>query len=201
MQIGQKKYNHLKILFIGKTRERIFNFFKKNNISYFHYNEFDEFITNYKSYNFLISYGCNKIFDRKVISYFKNSIINCHQSYLPWNRGADPNLWSFVDGTTKGVTIHKIEEKIDQGDILLRKKIKIDPQTHTFETSYELLLKHLDKLLINNFDYLIENKLKAIKQPNFGTFNFKDDKKKFKFDDKQLWKINIKEFLKKIKNV
>ena len=25
---------------------------------------------------------------------------------------ADPNLWSFVDDTPKGVTIHKIEEKL-----------------------------------------------------------------------------------------
>ena len=110
--------------------------------------------------------------------YFKNSIINCHQSYLPWNRGADPNLWSFVDDTPKGVTIHKIEEKIDQGDILLRKKIKINPDYHTFETSYELLLRHLDYLLIDNFDDLVNNKIKPLKQPNFGTFNFKDDKKK-----------------------
>ena len=130
--------------------------------------------------------------------YFKNSIINCHQSYLPWNRGADPNLWSFVDDTPKGVTIHKIEEKIDQGDILLRKKIKINPDYHTFETSYELLLRHLDYLLIDNFDDLVNNKIKPLKQPNFGTFNFKDDKKKFKLNYSKLWKIKIKYFLEKI---
>ena len=198
MQIGPKKYNHLKILFIGKTRKKIFKFFNENKINYYHQDNFNKFNKNYKKYNFLISYGCNKIFDRKIILYFKNSIINCHQSYLPWNRGADPNLWSFVDDTPKGVTIHKIEEKIDQGDILLRKKIKINPDYHTFETSYELLLRHLDYLLIDNFDDLVNNKIKPLKQPNFGTFNFKDDKKKFKLNYSKLWKIKIKYFLEKI---
>ena len=103
-----------------------------------------------------------------------------------------------MDDTPKGVTIHKIEEKIDQGDILLRKKIKINPDYHTFETSYELLLRHLDYLLIDNFDDLVNNKIKPLKQPNFGTFNFKDDKKKFKLNYSKLWKIKIKYFLEKI---
>ena len=131
MQIGQKKYNHLKILFIGKTRERIFKFFKKNNISYFHYNEFDEFITNYKSYNFLISYGCNKIFDRKVISYFKNSIINCHQSYLPWNRGAEQKESQYT----------KLKKKLIKGIFCFGKKLKL---IHKL-----ILLKHLMNYYLN----------------------------------------------------
>ncbi len=29
----------------------------------------------------------------------KKSIINLHISYLPWNKGAYPNVWSFIDET------------------------------------------------------------------------------------------------------
>ena len=48
--------------------------------------------------------------------------INLHISYLPWNRGADPNLWSAV-GMPKGVTIHYINDGFDTGDILFQKAI------------------------------------------------------------------------------
>ena len=42
-------------------------------------------------------------------------------SYLPWNRGADPNFWSILEDTPKGVTIHIMDESIDTGDILYQK--------------------------------------------------------------------------------
>ena len=36
-----------------------------------------------------------------------------HISYLPFNRGAHPNYWSFKDNSPKGVTIHFIDNGID----------------------------------------------------------------------------------------
>ena len=47
-------------------------------------------------------------------------------SYLPYNRGAHPNFWSFVNNTVKGVTIHEIDQGIDTGKIILQKSIKFD---------------------------------------------------------------------------
>jgi methionyl-tRNA formyltransferase len=46
-------------------------------------------------------------------------------SYLPFNRGAHPNFWSFIEKTQAGVSIHKINKGIDTGNIILRKKINI----------------------------------------------------------------------------
>ena len=51
----------------------------------------------------------------------KNSI-NLHLSYLPFNRGKNPNVWSIIESTPCGATIHKIDEKIDTGKIYVRKK-------------------------------------------------------------------------------
>ena len=38
-------------------------------------------------------------------------------SYLPFNRGKNPNVWSIIESTPCGATIHKIDEKIDTGKI------------------------------------------------------------------------------------
>ena len=50
-------------------------------------------------------------------------MINLHISYLPYNKGAHPNFWSWVKNTPKGVSIHLISEKIDAGDIIFQKKL------------------------------------------------------------------------------
>ena len=53
-------------------------------------------------------------------------IINLHISYLPYNKGAHPNFWSFADNTPSGVTIHEVNENLDSGNIIFQKKIEFD---------------------------------------------------------------------------
>ena len=62
-----------------------------------------------------------------------------HISLLPWNRGYHPNIWSFLEDTPKGVTIHYINEGIDTGDIIVQKEIVIDEDKETLKSSYEIL--------------------------------------------------------------
>ena len=47
-----------------------------------------------RGYSFLISYGYRHILRNDILSLFPDKAINLHISYLPWNRGADPNFWS-----------------------------------------------------------------------------------------------------------
>ncbi len=42
--------------------------------------------------------------------------------YLPFNRGAHPNFWSFMEKTPSGVTMHEINSGIDKGKIIVQKK-------------------------------------------------------------------------------
>ena len=51
--------------------------------------------------------------------------INFHPGFLPYNRGMNPNVWPFIDGSPAGVTLHYITEKIDGGDIIAQKRIPI----------------------------------------------------------------------------
>jgi len=70
---------------------------------------------------------------------------------LPWNRGANPNFWSFVEKTPKGVTIHKIDEGLDTGPIILQKEIEIDDRKNTFRSSYEVLHSIIQELFRKNY--------------------------------------------------
>lgn len=54
--------------------------------------------------------------------------INVHASLLPKYRGGAPINWAIIEGEKQtGVTIMKIEEKLDRGGIILQKKIDILP--------------------------------------------------------------------------
>ena len=75
-------------------------------------------------YDLIISFGYCKIINRSILDRIKCPIINLHISYLPFNRGAHPNFWSFFDNTPSGVTIHLIDEGIDTGPIIYQKIVK-----------------------------------------------------------------------------
>jgi methionyl-tRNA formyltransferase len=51
--------------------------------------------------------------------------MNLHPGFLPYNRGAHPNVWSIVEKTPAGVTLHYVDEGIDTGDIVQQKAVPI----------------------------------------------------------------------------
>jgi methionyl-tRNA formyltransferase len=58
--------------------------------------------------------------------------INLHASLLPNYRGAAPINWALINGEKyTGVTTFFIDDKIDTGDILLQKRIKINKSDNT----------------------------------------------------------------------
>ncbi len=61
----------------------------------------------------------------EVISLFPSGILNLHPAYLPYNRGAFPNVWSIIDGTPAGVTFHYVDEGVDTGDIVARRDVPV----------------------------------------------------------------------------
>jgi len=63
-----------------------------------------------------ISYGFGLKFTRKVIDYFPYGILNIHTGDLPNYRSRHPISWAMINGESQiGITIHKIDEKIDCG--------------------------------------------------------------------------------------
>ena len=57
----------------------------------------------------------------KILNITKRGWLNFHPSFLPFNRGRNPNFWCLVDETISGVSLHFIDEDIDTGDIVAQK--------------------------------------------------------------------------------
>lgn len=70
---------------------------------------------------------------------FPNGILNLHTSYLPWNRGAYPNVWSILDGSPAGVTLHRVDAGWDTGPIIAQRRVPVEPWD-TAGTLYEKLI-------------------------------------------------------------
>tara|TARA_B100001250_G_C19816984_1_gene799081 strand:- start:5482 stop:6390 length:909 start_codon:yes stop_codon:yes gene_type:complete len=105
-----------------------------------------------------------KILPKSLLGLPKLGCINIHPSLLPSYRGPVPTAWAIQNGETNfGITIHYMDEGIDTGDILVQEKYPINDN----ETGYELYTKAMKlgaKLLEDNFENIINKKLKPIKQ-------------------------------------
>jgi methionyl-tRNA formyltransferase len=53
--------------------------------------------------------------------------VNVHPAWLPFNRGAYPNVWSILDGTPAGVTVHWMDENIDTGPVIAQRRVVVEP--------------------------------------------------------------------------
>lgn len=152
---------------------------------------------------FIISYNYRFIIREEVLNRFSsNNAINLHISYLPWNKGTDPNVWSFLENTPKGVTIHLLDKGIDTGDILLQKKIDINEELETLASSYKMLHKEIKRLFKNNWMKLKNNKIAPKPQSFEGTFHYKNDFEKISYIlGNECWDLPIIELKKRFKKI
>ncbi len=127
---------------------------------------------------FLISYGYRYIIKNEVLKIFGRKAINLHISYLPWNRGADPNLWSFLESTPKGVTIHRLDEGVDTGPILSQKEVQ-HCADDTLRTSYNRLIQNMETLFKETWQKIRAGQITEIRQEGAGSFHTSKDKEKF----------------------
>lgn len=111
------------------------------------------------------------ILKQAVLDLLANGCINLHPSYLPYNRGAFPNVWSIVEGTPAGATLHYIDRGIDTGDILARVPVKVEP----FDTGASLYAKLEDaslELFKKTWPEIRSANVERIpQQPNQGTMH------------------------------
>lgn len=105
----------------------------------------------------------------------KGNIVNIHNSYLPFNRGSDPNLWSLVEDSPRGVSLYYIDEKLDRGFIIEQVLLdKPDYDTETLKTTYNELDDAAFKMFkraFRNYKYW-----KDMKKTVIGTGSYHSDK-------------------------
>lgn len=145
----------------------------------------------------IISYNYNYIIGREIIDYMKGKIINLHISYLPWNRGSSPNIWSFIENTPKGVTIHQIDEGLDTGKILFQKECWFEPEKETFASTYRQLNETVFELFKENWNRIRNGEYELHEQKGQGSYHTMKDLQKLKQSIEFEWSDNIAKFLRK----
>ena len=91
-----------------------------------------------QNFDLTVSYTYRYILTQDILVALKNNVVNIHNSYLPWNRGADPNIWSIIDDTPRGVTLHYMDSSLDKGYIIAQRLVGKETG-ETLRSSYEKL--------------------------------------------------------------
>lgn len=151
---------------------------------------------------FIVSYNYRHIISKDVLDILDGCAVNLHISLLPWNRGSYPNVWSFLDDTPKGVTIHLIDEGVDTGKILLQKEVFFDENIETLISSYKNLHDTIQSLFKENWHNIKYGTLEPITQSCGGSMHTKEDFSKISFIlGGEGWNIPIRQLKKRYKDV
>ncbi len=110
----------------------------------------------------VVAYG--QIIPKKFLNIARFGFINIHPSLLPKWRGAAPIQRAIMNRDKKiGVSIMKIEEKLDSGPILASREFNLDINENHGEVEKKLSLEGAD-LLINCLSSIENGSLKFISQ-------------------------------------
>lgn len=99
----------------------------------------------------------------------KIGTFNLHASLLPDYRGAAPINYAIINGEKKtGATTFFINEKIDEGNILLQQEIEIVADENA-GSLHDRLMEMGAKLVVKTLDGLAENTLQEVPQSEVAT--------------------------------
>lgn len=112
------------------------------------------------------AYG--RILPRSVLELPPQGCLNVHASILPRHRGAAPVAWAILCGdTVTGVTIMRMTEELDAGDVLLVRKTPIAPDDTTGSLTTRLAALGADALR-EALDQLEAGRATPVPQPAYG---------------------------------
>lgn len=162
----------MKIIFLGLPDNPVLDFLRKDG------NQVDQTMQALSAeelkpqgYEFLVSYRYRLILKPDVLALFPDRAVNLHPSLLPWNRGTFANFWSFLEGTPKGVTIHYLDEKVDTGEIIAQKRLRLSEQEGTLRTTYDKVYGELMQLFYDNWGSIKTGNCARQKQSSGGTLH------------------------------
>ena len=160
-------------------------YFKKNKLSFRNPKTLDseEELNSFKelSADLIIVVAYGQIIPKKFLKIAKFGFINIHASLLPKWRGAAPIQRAIMNGDKNiGVSIMKIEEKLDSGPVLTSKEFELDKNATYGEIEKKLSLEGAN-LLIQNLKNIENGNSKFIDQDHSqATYAKKIDKNETK---------------------
>jgi len=151
----------------------------ENNISL--YNHLDDL----PECDVIYSVQYHEILKQHHIDKAKQIAVNLHMAPLPEYRGSNQFSFAIIEGKTEfGTTIHRIDTRIDHGDILFQKRFPIpencwveDLYKLTFDASVRLFSQTLKHIVSGNYQLLSQKLLEA----KYGTsLHFRSEAAKLK---------------------
>ena len=107
-----------------------------------------------------------QILPKEILFMKRFGSVNVHASLLPKYRGASPIQWAIMNGDEfTGITTMQMGEGLDDGDILLQEKIRIEAD-ETGGSLFEKLSLLGGKLINETLDGLLKGTVKARPQDN-----------------------------------
>ncbi len=148
--------------------------------------------------DYVVSCGYRHIVPEDVLNVPEEGCLNLHPAYLPYNRGANPNVWSIVEGTPAGVTLHWMDPDLDTGDIIARQKVETD-----FSENGKELYERLEDAQIALFQEIwpdvVAGEIDEIEQSeNAGTYHRTSDFEELSELDPDE-EVQVKDFLDRLR--
>jgi methionyl-tRNA formyltransferase len=173
MRTQRNKETYMKVLLLGPERPAFIDFLRQSGDEP---KRWEDALTEdspvLRDTDYLVSYGYRHILSQRVLDLFPDKALNLHVAYLPWNRGADPNFWSLLECSPKGVTIHALDAGIDTGDILFQEEVAILDED-TLKTSYQRLSDTIERLFYATWAQIRSGSAPRVRQPAGGSFHLK----------------------------
>ncbi|MEW6407162.1 MAG: methionyl-tRNA formyltransferase [Patescibacteria group bacterium] len=115
----------------------------------------------------VVAYG--RILTNEILSMPKIFTINLHPSMLPKYRGPAPINWAIINGDNQtGVSIAKVNQKLDSGDIILQESVVINKTDDVITLTKRLaeigaikLLETVKLIEKNNFKLIPQEEIKT----------------------------------------
>jgi len=138
----------------------------------------------------VVAFG--QILPHEMLTKPQYGCINIHPSLLPQYRGAAPIQWSLIRGEKMtGVTIMRLDEGVDSGDILLQEPVPIAAE-ETFASLHDRLAEIGAKMLYQTIGMLIDQSICPIPQDHTKATLAPRLKKE---DGLINWHMNVQEIL------
>tara|TARA_Y100000590_G_C15469936_1_gene919781 strand:- start:159 stop:887 length:729 start_codon:yes stop_codon:yes gene_type:complete len=107
----------------------------------------------------------------KVYSLFYGNLYNVHRGIPQYYRGLDSDLWAIKnnDWNRIGTTLHKVEKRLDTGDYVSQKVLKLERGMKIHQIRYftTLIACSLSVKLLNDF---FKGKIVSIEQESLGEY-------------------------------
>ena len=110
----------------------------------------------------IICAGYQPIIQKKILD--RNVVINIHYSLLPKYRGLHSTVWAILNGEKKlGLTVHLMNEYIDDGDIIYQYSIEND-EKYTSKDFMEIFNKKIQEKIQEIIKKFLKKEIIPIKQ-------------------------------------